>query len=54
MSGSIRGDYSVDARYNVIHGSDSRENAVRELAILFDDSEFLEYQTCDEEALYSE
>lgn len=54
MSGSIRGDYSVDARYNVIHGSDSRENAVRELAILFDDSEFLEYQTCDEEVLYSE
>jgi len=54
MPGSVRGDYSMDIRYNVIHGSDSRESAIRELAVFFDDSEFLAYRTCDEEVLYSE
>ena len=54
MPGSIRGDYSMDIGHNVIHGSDSRESAVRELAVFFDDSEFLEYRICDEEILYSE
>ena len=53
MPGSIRGDYSMDVMHNLIHGSDSRENAIRELAVLFDDSEFLEYRTCDEEVIYS-
>ena len=54
MPGSIRGDYSMDLRQNTIHGSDSPENAERELAVFFDDNEFLEYRTCDEEVLYSE
>jgi nucleoside-diphosphate kinase len=53
MPGSIRGDCSMDIRHNVIHGSDSRENAARELAVFFDDNEFLEYRTCDEDVLYS-
>ena len=52
--GSIRGDYSMDLRQNTVHGSDSPENAKRELAVFFDDNEFLEYRTCDEEVLYSE
>ena len=54
MPGSIRGDYAMDVRHNVIHGSDSPENANRELSILFDNSEFLKYSTCDEAVLYSE
>ena len=54
MPGSIRGDYAMDVRHNVIHGSDSPENANRELSILFDDGEFLKYSTCDEAVLYSE
>lgn len=54
MPGSIRGDYSMDIRHNTIHGSDSPESAERELAVFFDDGEFLEYQTCDEGILYSE
>lgn len=53
MPGSIRGDYSMDVRHNVIHGSDSRENASRELAIFFDNSEFFEYKPCDESVIYS-
>ncbi len=52
--GSIRGDYSMDIRHNVIHGSDSRESAFRELTVFFDDSDFFEYRTCDEGVLYSE
>ena len=54
MPGSIRGDYSMDIRHSVMHGSDSRENAYRELGVLFDESEFMEYRTCDEGVLYSE
>ncbi len=54
VPGSVRGDYSLDLRHNVIHASDSPENAARELAVFFDDSELLEYRTCDEEVLYSE
>ena len=54
MPGSIRGDYSMDVQHNTIHGSDSPENAERELAVFFRDGEFLEYDTCDEEVLYSE
>jgi nucleoside-diphosphate kinase len=49
--GSIRGDYSLDMRHTVIHASDSPENASRELSLFFDD--FMEYQTCDEQILYS-
>lgn len=33
--GSIRGDYSTDITYNLVHASDCSENAKRELAILF-------------------
>ncbi len=54
VPGSIRGDYSMNVRHNVVHGSDSQENADRELAVFFDEDEFLEYRTCDEEVLYSE
>jgi len=53
VPGSVRGDYSMDVRHNVIHGSDSLESAVRELAVFFDSSDFMQYRTCDEEVLYS-
>ena len=51
--GSIRGDFSIDITHNVVHASDSPENAQRELAILFDSSELVEYQRMDEAILYS-
>lgn len=53
MPGSIRGDYSMDVRHNVVHGSDSQESASRELPILFEDSDYMKYHTCDEQVLYS-
>lgn len=50
--GSIRGDFSIDITHNVVHASDSLENAERELSILFDDGEILEYQRIDDAVLY--
>ncbi len=37
--GSIRGDYSIDITYNLVHASDCAENAMNELAILFSPEE---------------
>ncbi len=35
--GSIRGDFSIEVRRNLVHGSDSPESAAREMAIFFGD-----------------
>ncbi len=35
MAGTIRGDFAVSNRFNLIHASDSPESARRELAIYF-------------------
>ncbi len=33
--GSIRGDYAIETRRNLVHGSDSPESAAREIEIYF-------------------
>jgi nucleoside-diphosphate kinase len=33
--GSIRGDYALEVRRNLVHGSDSDESAEREIALFF-------------------
>ncbi|MGL4799378.1 MAG: nucleoside-diphosphate kinase [Cellulosilyticaceae bacterium] len=38
LPGTIRGDFSHSTTQNIIHGSDSTESAVRELAIWFKES----------------
>ena len=35
--GSIRGDYALEIGQNLVHGSDSRESAVREVKLFFPD-----------------
>jgi nucleoside-diphosphate kinase len=35
--GSIRGDYGLEVTFNLVHGSDSDESAVREIGIWFPD-----------------
>ncbi len=35
--GSIRGDFALEVRRNLVHGSDSPESAAREIAIFFGD-----------------
>jgi len=39
VSGTIRGDYTVDLQANLIHGSDSPESAARELKLWFPELE---------------
>ena len=43
-AGSIRGDFGMMVGRNLIHGSDSPENAVIEVALWFDDSELVNYE----------
>ncbi len=60
--GTIRGDYSIDSYQladnssrpiqNLIHASDSRESAEREIKIWFTEKELHPYKRVDEELIY--
>ncbi|MFZ5945252.1 MAG: nucleoside-diphosphate kinase [Bacillota bacterium] len=52
QSGTIRGDFAQEIGRNVIHGSDSLENAQREIAIYFNSDELVEYEYLPEKWLY--
>ncbi|MDI6916284.1 MAG: nucleoside-diphosphate kinase [Thermoplasmatales archaeon] len=39
--GTIRADYGIDIGKNTVHGSDSIENAEKELSIVFDEADFV-------------
>ena len=43
LPGTIRGDFSIDLQQNLVHGSDSVENAVKEISIFFSPGEILNY-----------
>ncbi|KAK9770435.1 hypothetical protein SCAR479_12905 [Seiridium cardinale] len=43
--GTIRGDFAIDVGRNVCHGSDSVENAKKEIALWFKEGEVLNYQS---------
>jgi nucleoside-diphosphate kinase len=45
--GTIRGDFSCSKSMNVIHASDSTENAAKELSIFFGPSDLVEYSRLD-------
>lgn len=42
--GTIRGDFGLTMGRNLVHGSDSVENAAIEVALFFDDGEFVNWQ----------
>ncbi len=42
--GSIRGDLALDTGHNLVHGSDSPENAAAELALWFKPDEMFDYE----------
>ncbi len=46
--GTIRGDYSMSVQNNLVHGSDSKESADREIKIFFRDEELIDYHLVDE------
>jgi nucleoside-diphosphate kinase len=42
--GSIRGDFALETGQNLVHASDSQENAAMELALWFTDDELIDYR----------
>uniref|UniRef100_A0A8C6U099 Nucleoside diphosphate kinase B n=1 Tax=Neogobius melanostomus TaxID=47308 RepID=A0A8C6U099_9GOBI len=44
--GSIRGDLCINIGRNIIHGSDTKENAKREVELWFKPEEFVTYTSC--------
>ena len=41
--GTIRGDFGLDVQHNLVHGSDSAENAAQEISIFFSSEEIQDY-----------
>lgn len=52
--GTIRGDFGLDLGRNIIHGSDHEDPGAneRELALFFDESDFIDYERTDATWLY--
>jgi nucleoside-diphosphate kinase len=48
-SGTIRGEFGVTIRKNIVHASDSPEHAKHEMSIFFDTSEIVDYKLLLEE-----
>lgn len=45
--GTIRGDYALSVQNNLVHGSDSVENAAAEIALWFKPEELTKYEIVD-------
>src|SRR5262249_15749726 len=45
--GTIRGDYAISVQSNLVHGSDSPENATAEINLWFKPDELVSYQPVD-------
>ena len=45
--GTIRGDFAISVQNNLVHGSDSPENATAEIALWFTPEELVSYQPVD-------
>ncbi len=50
--GTIRGDFCLDTGRNVIHGSDSVDSAVKEIALWFTNDELQDHVAVDHDWLY--
>ena len=53
LPGTIRGDFGHFVTKNLIHASDSKDAADREIRLYFDESELIDYRICDEEWVFS-
>jgi nucleoside-diphosphate kinase len=45
--GTIRGDFALSVQNNLVHGSDSAENAALEIALWFMAEEIVDWSVCD-------
>jgi len=52
--GTIRGDFSMSQQANIVHTSDSPENAEKEIWRFFNTDEIFDYKKIDFEHVYSE
>ncbi|CEJ89760.1 Putative Nucleoside diphosphate kinase [[Torrubiella] hemipterigena] len=50
--GTIRGDFAIDVGRNVCHGSDSVENAQKEIALWFKEGELVSYKASQFDWIY--
>jgi nucleoside-diphosphate kinase len=53
-AGSIRGDFGMSQQYNLIHASSSESDARREINIVFDEDELVEYSTALDSVIYAD
>lgn len=44
MPGTIRGDFAIDVKHNLIHGSDSQESYKHEVEVYFTSEEIIKYR----------
>jgi len=52
-AGSVRGDFAMSQSNNLIHASDSEENAQKELGLIFGKDEIYSYMSALEALVYS-
>lgn len=52
--GTIRGDWGMSVMCNLVHASDSLENAEKEISLFFKIDELIQYERVDAPFLYSE
>lgn len=50
--GTIRGDYCIEVGRNICHGSDSVDNAEKEIALWFEDGEVIEWASHSKDWIY--
>ncbi len=50
--GSIRGDFCIQTGRNIIHGSDSVENAEKEIKLWFTPEEIVSWESCSKSQIY--
>jgi len=53
-TGTIRGDFGMQAGRNIIHASDSESSAQREIELFFTEKELHEYKRIDENWVYEQ
>jgi len=50
--GTLRGDFAMSGRFNLLHGSDSVESAEREISIFFKSENIMDYKRLDLKWIY--
>lgn len=54
MGGTIRGDYALSMQSNIVHASDTKENAEAEIKRFFSENELMDYDKVDTHFIFSD